>query len=152
MSGLGTKSFTRTRSSPAMTARPGSAQTRPRTSGGSASRGVVTPRITNSARSQSSKGERIHIKQNIGEYSFEGLVTHKSPPMGPEQKQTVSVYKRIESKPMDNLEKVISNYFSRQFLVPIAALVSQMSVSQVFLFLQLSGSLLQSFLEHTKAH
>ena len=41
---------------------------------------------------------------------LEGLGTHKSPLIGQEQKQTVSVYKRIESKPLDNLEKVQTDW------------------------------------------
>ena len=44
-----------------------------------------------------------------------GLGVHKSSPIGQEQKQTVSVYKRIESKSMDNLEKVKNDFKSRRY-------------------------------------
>ena len=105
----------RTKSTSCMT----TGTTRPRTAGSSSSsRGTAAgARMVNSAhsslRSLSSKGEVMgpvrHVLWTLGhqdssKYCFAG--TYKSPDIGQEQKQTVSVYKRIEAKPTSEVNKV----------------------------------------------
>ena len=104
--------YTRSRASVATTTRPrtaASTPTRPKTAGSVMTRVNSAPKmsisnainVNTSIRPNSGKGNT----EGLGDRKFSGIRSLKS--VVNEQKSTVSVYKRIESKPIGELDKVL---------------------------------------------